>query len=118
MGSPGRARKQGIMGPVGPPGEAGLKGQKGDMGPAGLLVIFFCIFYWLLSYCKDLLCVPYKMNDEERYYVTTLQKNAGAISRYSQQYLAEVIFHSTNEKIKFCFADPLNISTVCQYLFF
>ena len=38
------------------------------------------------------------MNDEERYYVATLQKNAGAISRYSQQYLAEIIFHSTNEK--------------------
>ena len=56
------------------------------------------------------------MNDEERYYVVTLQKkNAGAISRYSQQYLAEIMFHSTNEKklgIKFCFADPLNISTV------
>ena len=38
------------------------------------------------------------MNDEERYYVATLQKNAGAISRYSQQYVAEIIFHSTNEK--------------------
>ena len=50
--------------------------------------------------------------------VATLQKNAGAISRYSQQYLAEIIFHSTNEKklgIKFCFAGPLNLSTVGQY---
>ena len=38
------------------------------------------------------------MNDEERYYVAALQKNAGAISRCSQQYLAETIFHSTHEK--------------------
>ena len=61
------------------------------------------------------------MNDEERYYVATLQKNAGAISRCSQQYLAETIFHSTNEKklgINFFFSDPLNISTVGQYFFF
>ena len=67
------------------------------------------------------MCVPYKMNDEERYYVATLQKNAGAISRYIEHYLAEIIFHSTNEKklgIKFYFADPLNISTVGQYVFF
>ena len=52
--------------------------------------------------------------------VATLQKNAGAISRYSQQYLAEIIFHSTKEKklgIKLCFADPLNLSTVGQYFF-
>ena len=50
------------------------------------------------------------MNDEESYYVATLQKG-----------LAEIIFHSTNEKklrIKFCFADPLNISIVGQYFFF
>ena len=37
------------------------------------------------------------MNDEERYYVATLQKNAGAISRYSQQYLEEIMSHSTKE---------------------
>ena len=50
------------------------------------------------------------MKDEERYYVATLQKDAGAISRCSQQYLAETIFHSTNEKklgINFFFLQTL-----------
>ena len=56
------------------------------------------LFFFAFSYCKDLLCAPYKMKDEERYYLATLQKNVGAISRCSQQYLAETIFHSTNKK--------------------
>ena len=60
------------------------------------------------------------MKDEERYYVATLQKNAGATSRSSQQYLAEKLFfiqltRKSSELI--FFADPLNISTVGQYFF-
>ena len=48
----------------------------------GELLFFFAFFIdYYYSYCKDLLCAPYKMNDEERYYVATLQKNAGTKSR-------------------------------------
>ena len=61
------------------------------------------------------------MKDEERYYVATLQKDAGAISRCSQQYLAETIFHSTNEKklgINFFFCRPSKYKHRRSILFF
>ena len=36
MGSPGKSRKPGIMGPSGLKGDTGIKGQKGDRGATGM----------------------------------------------------------------------------------